>query len=392
MANVLVTGGTGELGRAVVAQLLAQHHTPRVLSRQTHPNLPSGVMVVSGNLASGSGLSEAVEGVDTVIHCASSPLEALTTDIGGTRMLVQAARESGSPHFIYVSIVGVDSAPAPYYQAKREAESLIAQSGLSWSVVRATQFHSFGLRLIQSLGTDRLNVIPTTPDTRLQTIAAEDVAERLVALVEQGATQRIEEIGGPQVLTLETMIQSYLRARGRKASLRTVELPNSLFAVFSSPEPLNPAPFRGKQTWDEFVRYWYRERDGYPAPQAQVPLLLEKTVQVHDPVQVSVLTVTLEPGAQGAPPHRHPGPVFGFVVEGNILFEMRGHAPRIYRQGEVFYEPYGCVHLLANNPSPFSRAVFVAVLLGEPGQPILTPIQLQADTNDPIDDTQHSCH
>ncbi|GHO99586.1 hypothetical protein KSF_096340 [Reticulibacter mediterranei] len=165
-----------------------------------------------------------------------------------------------------------------------------------------------------------------------------------------------------------------------------------MFAAFSSTEPLNPAPAVGKQTWDEFVRYWYHKQDGYPTPQAQVPVLLEETVQVHDPVQVSVLTVTLEPGAQGAPPHRHPGPVFGFVVEGDILFEMRGHAPRTYKQGEVFYEPYGCVHLLANNPSPFSRAIFVAILLGEPGQPILTPVQLQAGTNDPVDDTQSSCH
>jgi quercetin dioxygenase-like cupin family protein len=306
-------------------------------------------------------------------------------------MLVQAARESGSPHFIFVSIVGVDRSPAPYYRAKREAERLIAKSGLPWSVVRATQFHSFGLRLIQSLGTDTLNIIPVPPHTRLQTIATEDVAERLVALVECGATHQIKEMGGPQALTLEEMVQSYLRERGREASLRSVELSNSLFAAFRSAEPPHPVPAKGRQTWDEFVRSWYRERDNHPAPKAQVPILMEETVQVHDPVQVSVLTVTLDPGAQGSPPHRHPGPVFGYVVEGEILFEMRGHHPRIYKQGEAFYEPYGCLHLLANNPSPFRRAVFVAVLLGEPGQPILTPVQLQAGTNDPVAGCQSTC-
>ncbi len=391
MANVLVTGGTGDLGRAVVAQLLAQRHIPRVLSRQTSPDLLPGAEALIGDLTAGSGLREAVKGVDAIIHCASSPKAPLATDIGGTRMLVQAARGSGSPHFISVSIVGVDRSLAPYYRAKHEAELLVAQAKLPWSIVRATQFHSFGLRLIQSLGTDTLNVIPVPPNTRLQTIATEEVAERLVALVEHGATQQIEEMGGPQVLTLEEMVQSYLRVRGRKASLRSVELPNSLFAAFRSDEPPSPAPVRGKQTWDEFVRSWYRERDGYPAPKAQVPILMEKMVQVHDPVQVSVLTVTLDPGAQGAPPHRHPGPVFGYVVEGEILFEMRGHAPRIYKQGEVFYEPYSCLHLLANNPSPFRRAVFVAVLLGEPGQPILTPVQLQASTNDPVDTCLGAC-
>jgi uncharacterized protein YbjT (DUF2867 family)/quercetin dioxygenase-like cupin family protein len=391
MANILVTGGTGDLGRAVVAHLLAHQHTPRVLSRQTHSNLPSGAETHFGDLTTGAGLREAVAGVDAIIHCASSPQRTRATDIGGTRLLVQAAHEAGSPHIVSVSIVGVDSSPAPYYQAKYEAEGIITQSRLPWSVVRATQFHSFALRLIQSLGSDRLNVIPVPPNVRLQTIATDDVAERLVALVEQGATNQVEEMGGPQVLTLEEMVQTYLRVRDREASLRAAELPNSLFAAFSANKNLSLAPARGKQTWEAFVRYWYRERDGYPVPQAQTPVLLEETVQVHDPVQVSVLTVTLEPGAQGSPPHRHPGPVFGYVVEGEVLFEMRGHAPRIYKQGEVFYEPYHCFHLLANNPNPFSRAVFVAILLGEPGQPILTPIPLQAGTNDPIDDCQSAC-
>src|SRR5579859_5395457 len=78
---------------------------------------------MSGDLTSGLGLCEAVKGVDTIIHCASSPKVPQATDIGGTRMLVQAARESGSPHFIYVSIVGTDHSPALYYRAKREAEN-----------------------------------------------------------------------------------------------------------------------------------------------------------------------------------------------------------------------------------------------------------------------------
>ena len=77
--------------------------------------------------------------------------------------------------------------------------------------------------------------------------------------------------------------------------------------------------------------------------------------------------------------------------EGEVLFEMRGHAPTIYKQGGVFYEPNGCLHLLANNPSPSRRALFVAVLIGEPGQPILTPVQLQAGTNEPSDPYHDSC-
>jgi uncharacterized protein YbjT (DUF2867 family)/quercetin dioxygenase-like cupin family protein len=384
MATVLVTGGTGILGREVVARLLAHHHTPRVLSRQTNPDLPEGTEIIFGDLTSGSGLPAAVKEVDAIIHCASSLQEPQATDVGGTRLLLHAAHEANSPHIIYVSIVGVDRAATDYYQAKHETETVIRQSRLPWSIVRATQFHEFALRLIRSLGTDTLNVIPTPSDIRLQPIAIGDVAERLVALLVEGPTGQVEEIGGPQILTLEEMIQAYLRARGRDAILRTIELPRSLFEVFRSNSHLCPDFAVGQKTWGAFVRYWYGEREGYPTVKAQVPVLLEQMIQVHQPAQVSVLTVTLEPGALGSPPHRHPGPVFGYVVEGEVLFEMHCHAPRLYKQGEVFYEPDGCLHLLANNPHPARRALFVAVLIGEPGQPILTPVELQAGTNDPL--------
>ncbi|HTK09856.1 MAG TPA: NAD(P)H-binding protein [Ktedonobacteraceae bacterium] len=391
MATILVTGGTGDLGREVVSRLLARHHTPRVLSRQSHPDLPEGTEIVTGDLTSGSGLSAAVAGVDTIIHCASFPQGAQATDIGGTRLLVQAAHAAGSPHIIYVSIVGVDRATSGYYQAKYAAETIIAQSQLPWSIVRATQFHLFALRLIQSLGADTLNVIPVPPNVRLQPVDIDDVAERLVALAEEGPAGYLPDMAGPQVLTLEEIIQTYLHRRGRKATLRTTELPDSLFATFSADSHMNPTSAAGTKTWDEFLHYWYNENDSYPAAKKTTTILMEQLIQAHHPAQVTVHTVALDPGAQGAPPHRHPGPVFGYVVEGDVLFEMRGHAPRLYKQGEVFYEPDGCLHLLANNPSPTRRALFVAVLIGEPGQPILTPVQLQADTNDPLEPWDHSC-
>lgn len=391
MATVLVTGGTGVLGREVVLRLLAHNHTTRVLSRQTHPDLPAGTQVVTGDLSSGSGLHDAVSGIDTIIHCASFPQEAQTTDVGGTRLLIQAAEAAGSPHIISVSIVGVDQAKTGYYRAKYETEIIVRQSQLPWSIVRATQFHSFALRLIQSLGSDSLNIIPTPPNVHLQPIDIGDVAEHLVSLVEKGSTRQVEELGGPQVLSLEDLIQTYLQRRERNARLRTVELPNSLFAVFSKESHLCPDSAVGKKTWTEFLQDWYGEKDPYPTAKKETTILLEQIIQAPDPSQVTMHTVAFDPGAQGAFPHRHPGPVFGYVVEGEILFEMRGHAPTIYKQGDVFYEPNGCIHLLANNPSPSRRALLVAVLIGIPGQPILTPVQLQEGTNDPVDDDHHTC-
>src|SRR5262252_7617522 len=68
MSTVVVTGGTGTLGREVVTRLLARQHRTRILTQQASPSAPHGVEAVFGDLASGRGVREAVAGVDAIIH------------------------------------------------------------------------------------------------------------------------------------------------------------------------------------------------------------------------------------------------------------------------------------------------------------------------------------
>src|SRR5262245_58912794 len=123
----LVTGGTGTLGRAVVARL----DSPRVLSRRPGPDR------MVGDLATGAGLAAALSEVDTVIHCATS---AGKNDVTHAQRLIEAATAS-RPHIVYVSIVGIDEIPLGYYRTKLAVERLLAESGLPYTVLRATQFH-----------------------------------------------------------------------------------------------------------------------------------------------------------------------------------------------------------------------------------------------------------
>ena len=145
MATVLVTGATGTLGREVVHRLLLKQHQARILSHKSAPTVPAGVEVITGELASGAGLREAVTGVDAIIHCASSFQNAAAVDIEGTRLLLQMAHASGSPHFIYMSIVGVDRSAYAYYTAKRATEVVIEQGPLPWTIVRARPLKSRGV-------------------------------------------------------------------------------------------------------------------------------------------------------------------------------------------------------------------------------------------------------
>lgn len=255
MATVLVTGGTGTLGRAVVTRLAVRQHHTRMLSHRAAPTLPTDVEVITGELVTGSGLREAVAGVQAIIHCASAPQDAQQVDVAGTRALLQAARASGSPHIVYPSIVGVDRSTYGYYQAKYAVEGLIEHGLLPWTIVRATQFHDYVLGLIRSFGADTLPVVSLIEGMRFQSIDVGEVADRLVGLMEQGPAAHAPEMGGPEVRTLEEMTEAYLRIRGRQATIRSEA--GDRFQVFRSGINLVPDHAVGTITWEAFLHPLY---------------------------------------------------------------------------------------------------------------------------------------
>jgi quercetin dioxygenase-like cupin family protein len=100
--------------------------------------------------------------------------------------------------------------------------------------------------------------------------------------------------------------------------------------------------------------------------------------EVHPPfipagAEVMTVVVHYPPGDPGAPPHRHPsGPAFGYVIEGEMLFELEGEAPRVIRAGEAFWEPGGdVIHYSDGNNRDDTPVRFVATMMCVPGQPML---------------------
>lgn len=97
---------------------------------------------------------------------------------------------------------------------------------------------------------------------------------------------------------------------------------------------------------------------------------------------VTVLTIELDPGSAGSPPHLHPGPIFGYVLEGELLFQCHGTEKVTYKAGDVFWEPgIDRPHLLAANPNPETKTRFVAMCVGVPGEPVTKII----DWDEPIE-------
>ncbi|WP_394824696.1 cupin domain-containing protein [Pendulispora albinea] len=109
-------------------------------------------------------------------------------------------------------------------------------------------------------------------------------------------------------------------------------------------------------------------------PGSALTLLLDRTPPFIPPhAQVMTALIELPPGNRGTPPHRHSGPVFGYMTEGEMVFELEGEPERILRAGEAFWEPGGdVIHYQAANNLPNAWTRFVVVMIGVPGEPMLT--------------------
>ncbi len=102
-------------------------------------------------------------------------------------------------------------------------------------------------------------------------------------------------------------------------------------------------------------------------------LLLEQATQTVDHPLITMVRVELPPGGSAAP-HRHSGPVFGYLLEGEVVIQMENQEPVTYRRGQAWYEPSGLVHKVTKNPSTKNRSLFLAVVIGEPGEPAKSPV------------------
>ena len=200
--TLLITGGTGTVGRTNVAALRGAGVEPSILSRRDGPGH------VVADLQSGVGLSEALAGVDTVLHLATNR----RSDARATQHLLQAARSAGVQHLVYLSIVGVDAVPLGYYRSKLACEQLVAESGVPFTILRATQFHDFVAGFFHA---QRRLPRLITFDVPFQPISTEAVAERLVSLVTAPpAHSRVDDLGGPEVLPMAELARQWLVARG----------------------------------------------------------------------------------------------------------------------------------------------------------------------------------
>ncbi|WP_377269073.1 SDR family oxidoreductase [Peterkaempfera sp. SMS 1(5)a] len=250
--TVLVTGGTGTLGRIVVRRSAAEGGEVRLLSRSPAPSaVPEGVRWCTGDLASGEGLDAAMQGVSVVVHCATDSRHP-ASDVAAAKQLIEAARRVGGVHLVYISIVGVDRLPLGYYRVKHQVEELIEGSGLPWTVLRTTQFHDLPAQVFRALSKVPL-VMPVLSGISVQPLAAEEVAERLIGLAGGEPAGRVADMGGPRVISFAEMAQGYLRAVGKRRLLLPLPMLGASARGFRQGLHLTPERAVGSGTWEEYL-------------------------------------------------------------------------------------------------------------------------------------------
>jgi uncharacterized protein YbjT (DUF2867 family) len=253
---ILVTGGTGTLGRRLVRRLLQAGCSVRVLTRHGRAD-EEGVRYLTGDLATGEGIEPAVDGAGTIVHCAGGNKG---DDALARNLLRAVSARGGAPHLVYISVVGADRIPIAsavdrtmfgYFGSKLATERVVAESGLPWTTLRATQFHDLVLLVARQLA--KLPVIPLPAGSRFQPVDTDEVAARLVELALGQPAALVPDLGGPRIYGVADLMRAYLHASHRRRPLLPVHLPGRAAAAVRDGAVLAPEHAVGKRTWEEFL-------------------------------------------------------------------------------------------------------------------------------------------
>lgn len=262
--RILLTGGTGHLGQAIGPRLKQQGHQVRILARR--PRGDREFEWVTGDLATGEGVRDAVAGVETIIHAATNSPAArrgrftvgdflrspADVDVGGTRALLSEGEEAGVGHFIHVSIVGLEHLRrVPYSGRKLEAEQIVRDSNVPWSIVRATGFYWLLERMFQSMLKKRIIALPA--HALMAPVDSDEFADFIVECVADGPRGEREDFAGPQTLSMIELMEEYLTARGQRRRIRRAPLPKKIQAAMTAGNTSGDARL-GTTTWAQWLR------------------------------------------------------------------------------------------------------------------------------------------
>ena len=270
---ILVVGATGVVGGMIAHRLLEQGKEVRILVRRDSVSaqlaeagratsveslIEAGAESVYGDLRDRASLDGAVEGVETVVSTANSAMRGgednpETVDLEGNRNLIEASKEAGVEHFVFVSVLGADpDSPAPLMRAKGRTEALLRESGMDYTILAPTAFMEIWAGMVVGMPAGMGQAVTLVGEglRRHSFISNRDVAAFAVAAVDNPeARNRYLVIGGPEPLTWHDVGATYERVMERPVPLRFVAAGEEVPGL---PDPM-PDLLAGMETYDTVV-------------------------------------------------------------------------------------------------------------------------------------------
>lgn len=254
MKKILVTGGTGKLGKQIVNILYNEGYQVTILSTKDNRELPHGASLLVGDLTVPKSLENKLNNFQIVIHCASNPKDSENVDYKGTANLLRAIDSEHMTHFLYISIVGVDKSPYPYYQSKHMAERVTKESKLPFTIIRITQFHEFILHRILGVLIDfNQSTLNVPKGMAFQPIAIKDAANIISTTIERPQYTTIE-IGGPEILSINEIIKTYITHLGKSSEIGEYLSDDNFYNLFTTGKNLSSNGQKGCMKWKDFVK------------------------------------------------------------------------------------------------------------------------------------------
>ncbi|HEU4480431.1 MAG TPA: complex I NDUFA9 subunit family protein [Actinomycetota bacterium] len=257
--RIVVAGGTGFIGRHIAATLIAAGHEVSVLGRspgkvRSIPEL-SGATPIKGDVTEPASLRGTLDGAHAVVgavqfpnHPIEVPRKGLTYDRfdrGGTQNLLEEAKRAGVRRYVYMSGAGADlTSDKTWFRAKGFAERALQESGLDHAIVRPSWAYGPEDRALNRFAqiarlspiVPRLGVRPQ----RVQPVHVDDIAEAVRRIFDRDAWGHIFEIGGPDVMTMQEIIETLLDVMGKRRAILPVPLP--LAKLGTAPLVVLPSP------------------------------------------------------------------------------------------------------------------------------------------------------
>jgi NADH dehydrogenase len=254
---ILVAGGTGTLGSRLVRRLEERGLQVRILTRDAERAAPvahgPNVTVAVGDVRDRASVGRAMEGVDVVVsafHGFAGPRDEspASVDRDGNANIVDSAAEVGA-QVVLTSIVGASpDSPVDLFRMKHAAEAHLRESGVPWTIVRATAFFETWIGLLeQTAGRSGRPMVFGRGDNRINFVSADDVAALVERAVTDPATRgRSIDIGGPEDLSFNQLAAAVQTAAGRTGAPRHVPRP-MLRAMSVLMRPIKPELARQSQ-------------------------------------------------------------------------------------------------------------------------------------------------